>query len=91
MVPTLVPDDRLLVRYGASYAPGDVVLIQRTNRIDVKRVQEISDDGVFVVGDNELLSLDSRSYGLLNPEQIVAKVIMRLWPKPGHIAIAPQV
>lgn len=90
MVPTLVPHDRILVRYGATFTAGDIVLFERNGRIDIKRVDHIDDQGVYLLGDNEYASLDSRTYGSIDPERIIGKAVLRLWPHPGKLAYLPE-
>lgn len=85
MVPTLAPDEKLLVRYDGPVVLGDLVVFQRANRIDIKRVSRIESDGLFVVGDNDLVSTDSRTYGLVPHEDVLGTVTHRIWPKPGRI------
>ena len=85
MIPTLAPGERLLVRLDGPIVIGDIVVFKRNSQFDVKRVLRIESDGVFVQGDNDLVSTDSRSYGLIPFEDVLGTVIYRLWPKPGRI------
>ena len=85
MIPTLAPGERLLVKYNGPIDLGDVVVFKRADQFDVKRIQRIQTDGIFVVGDNDLASTDSRSYGLIPHEDVMGTVIMRIWPKPGRL------
>jgi phage repressor protein C with HTH and peptisase S24 domain len=85
MIPTLAPGERLLVRLDGPIVIGDIVVFKRDPQFDVKRVLRIESDGVFVQGDNDLVSTDSRSYGLIPFEDVLGTVIYRLWPKPGRI------
>jgi nickel-type superoxide dismutase maturation protease len=85
MVPTLVPDDRVLVRYGSRFSVGDLIVFTREDNTEIKRIERIEDDGLFVVGDNDLMSLDSRTYGLISPTTVLGRAIARLWPHPGHV------
>jgi phage repressor protein C with HTH and peptisase S24 domain len=85
MIPTLAPGERLLVRLDGPIVIGDIVVFKRDSQFDVKRVLRIESDGVFVQGDNDLVSTDSRSYGLIPFEDVLGTVIYRLWPKPGRI------
>ena len=78
MVPALAPGERVLVRYGSRFALGDVVLVDRGDRVDVKRVVRVEDGHIFVQGDNEAVSTDSRHYGAVNRSDIVARVVWRL-------------
>ena len=78
MVPTYAPGERVIVKYGASYEVGDVVLVDFKDRIDIKRVKQISGDQVFIEGDNTAVSVDSRQYGAVKNTRVIAKVIYRL-------------
>lgn len=78
MVPSFAPGERLLVRYGGTFTIDDVVLVQRPDQIDVKRINKVIDDRIYVIGDNLDVSIDSRHYGPVSAEQILAKVIWRL-------------
>jgi signal peptidase I len=44
--------------------------------------ETVPDDKVFVMGDNRGDSIDSRSYGPVEVEAIVGRVLWRIWP-PG--------
>ncbi|MGY1604290.1 S26 family signal peptidase [Geodermatophilus sp. SYSU D00815] len=92
MSPTVRHGDRLLVRrlpVGAAVAPGTVVLARFPARPDllvVKRVLRTDPDGAWVVGDNPLVTDDSRAFG---PAVPVGRVVARLWPRPGRLPSAP--
>lgn len=85
MVPTLAPGERLLVRYEGPIVLGDLVVFKHSGQIDVKRIEHIETSGLFVLGDNELVSTDSRNYGLIAHEDVLGTIVMRIWPKPGRI------
>jgi phage repressor protein C with HTH and peptisase S24 domain len=85
MIPTLAPGERLLVRLDGPIVLGDIVVFKRATQFDVKRVLHIEAEGVFVQGDNELVSTDSRTYGLIPFDDVLGTVTYRLWPKPGRI------
>ena len=57
--------------------PGQVVIVEHAGKQKVKRIERIEDNKLFVVGDNLQFSTDSRHFGWLEINQIVAKVI---WP-----------
>ena len=78
MIPTYAPGDRVLVRYGARFSVGDVVLVRHDNRIDIKRIREIQGDQVFVEGDNHYVSTDSRSYGAVPTSAVIGRAIWRI-------------
>ena len=92
MSPTVRHGDRLLVRRvppGAAPRPGDVVLARFPARPDllvVKRVARPVPGGAWVVGDNPLVTDDSRAYGTA---VVVGRVLARLWPRPGRLLPAP--
>jgi nickel-type superoxide dismutase maturation protease len=92
MSPTVRHGDRLLVRRvppGAAARPGDVVLARfpaRPELLVVKRVTRAVPGGAWVVGDNPLVTDDSRAYGTA---VVVGRVVGRLWPHPGPLPPAP--
>jgi nickel-type superoxide dismutase maturation protease len=92
MSPTVRDGDRLLVRRlrpGAAVRPGTVVLARFPSRpalLVVKRVRRLVPGGSWVVGDNSLVTDDSRTFGVAVP---VGRVVARLWPRPGRLAGPP--
>ena len=91
MQPTYNPRDWLLVYYGfsgkkcLSLRLGDAVVIEREQQpgiFYIKRISEIKLDksgqeSFFVHSDNES-GVDSRTWGYLRSEEIVAKVVTRI-------------
>jgi nickel-type superoxide dismutase maturation protease len=65
---------------------GDIVVARRPDRPDLevlKRVHSIDGQGtIFLIGDNRLASTDSRQFGPVLRDQIVARVRWRYWPLP---------
>jgi nickel-type superoxide dismutase maturation protease len=65
---------------------GDVVVARRPDRPGlaiIKRIASIEAGGsIFLAGDNPAASTDSRQFGLVPREQIVARVRWRYWPLP---------
>ncbi|MCX6417758.1 MAG: S26 family signal peptidase [Actinobacteria bacterium] len=85
MIPTLAPGERLLVRHDGPMVLGDLVIFKRDNQYDIKRLIRIETDGIFAQGDNDLVSTDSRTYGLIPHDNVIGVATYRLWPKPGRI------
>ncbi len=74
------------------YQAGDFVLIRRTSQPKagdvivfhnqlygtlIKKVEKITDDGIYVIGTGEH-SLDSRRLGPVNPDKVLGKVIWHI-------------
>ncbi|SBT50749.1 nickel-type superoxide dismutase maturation protease [Micromonospora narathiwatensis] len=86
MVPTLRHGDALLVRTGGrAVRPGDVVVAVFRSRPDllvVKRAVRPQDGGWWLRGDNDLVTDDSRAYGVAD---VRGRVVARYWPRPGLV------
>jgi len=86
MVPTLRHGDAVLVRRGVrDVRPGHVVLATFRSRPDLfvfKRVVRREADGWWLLGDNDLVTDDSRAYGVAD---VVGRVVFRWWPCPSRI------
>nr|WP_030878759.1 nickel-type superoxide dismutase maturation protease [Streptomyces varsoviensis] len=85
MVPTLNPGDHLVVQYGAPVRPGDIVLMRHPFRQDlliVKRAVERREGGWWVLGDNPYVENDSREFGAVPDEFVVARAVVRLRRPP---------
>jgi nickel-type superoxide dismutase maturation protease len=65
---------------------GDVVVARRPDRRDVemvKRIQAIDQNGaLFLTGDNPAMSTDSRTFGPVPRDLVLARVRWRYWPLP---------
>jgi phage repressor protein C with HTH and peptisase S24 domain len=90
MVPTLRHGDALLVRRGGRRVrPDDVVVARfrgRPELLVVKRAVRAQDGGWWLHGDNDLVTDDSRAYGVAD---VVGRVILRYWPRPGRLGYPP--
>ena len=97
MLPTLRPDDRLIVvRRLRPLREGDVVLTldpRDAARELVKRVAAIGPEGVTLHGDNPSLSSDGRTFGALPATAIRWRAIARCWPpdRAGRLAARPVI
>jgi len=78
MLPTLKPG-RIVLAIGIfrQLKLENIVVVRHQGIEKIKRVQDVKSDQVFLVGDNHRASLDSRSFGWLPMDSVVAKVI---WP-----------
>ena len=85
MQPLLQPGEEILIDLNAYQKAtpqvGDLVVAfhpQQTDLEIVKRVAQVLPDGsVFLIGDNKNYSSDSRSFGLVSPNNILGKVTSR--------------
>ncbi len=57
--------------------PGQVVIIEHQGKQKVKRIERVNHGRIFVIGDNLKASTDSRHFGWLNSNQVIARVV---WP-----------
>ena len=81
MVPVLPPGTRIWAsRWYRKLSPGDVVVIMHEGKEKIKRIAEIKDDELYVVGDHPESSTDSRHYGWLPIASVIGRVI---WPDTG--------
>jgi len=55
----------------------DVVVLQHEKCI-IKRIAKIKENKIFVVGDNISKSTDSRSFGWIDKNKIIGKVIFKI-------------
>lgn len=91
MTPTLEPGDRLLVRYGAAVAAGDLVLARLADgTLAVKRASYAATTGTgapgwFLLSDNPDQGVDSRHRGPVAEDAVLAVVRARVWPRPGRL------
>lgn len=80
MAPTYVTGDWLVVIWGGAPEPGEVVLVERENQPGVfllKRVIGPMEEKIWVEGDNKEESTDSRHWGPISQDEIVASVLFR--------------
>jgi nickel-type superoxide dismutase maturation protease len=83
MEPTLRNGDWWLVRRGSHVSAGDMALLRHPVRRDmlvVKRVIRPEADGWWVEGDNPDFSDDSRTFGVVAPQDVVGRLWWRYRP-----------
>ncbi len=93
MEPALRPGDWLLVRRSVRpgrpqrIRPGQIVIARHPDQpgmLLVKRAARHEAGGWWLESDNpEARAVDSRAFGLVRPELIEGRVLLRYWP-PGH-------
>jgi nickel-type superoxide dismutase maturation protease len=78
MLPTLNNGDEVLVKLTANVKINDIVLVKHPYKQSVKiikRISQINENGVFLVGDNPSESSDSRTFGFVPIKNIEGKVV----------------
>jgi nickel-type superoxide dismutase maturation protease len=93
MAPTLAPGDWALVATPARYRRGDVVVVEHPGRPGYEMVKRLvglpgdrvaerilGDDELWVEGDYEPASTDSRQFGPVHADALKAKVLLVYWP-----------
>ncbi len=85
MLPTLRDGDRLLVLHGGRPRPGRGVVVRLPDGVvAVKRAVRREAGGWWVESDNAAEGVDSRTVGVIGDEQVVARVLLRIWPRPAR-------
>jgi phage repressor protein C with HTH and peptisase S24 domain len=78
MKPTLKSDDIVVGSRLIAPKLNKLVIVSYNGRDIIKRVKSIKKDSLYIVGDNEARSTDSRHFGWVSKESLTATVI---WPK----------
>jgi nickel-type superoxide dismutase maturation protease len=81
MLPTLKHGEEVLVKPTETFQIGDIVVANhpfKQSIIIIKRIGEISEKGLFLLGDNPLESTDSRSFGEISQKNVLGKVVCKL-------------
>lgn len=97
MLPSLADGDRLLVRWGARCRPGDIAVLRlpppsdgAARPVSLKRVVRAEPGGWWVERDNPGEGVDSWQVGPVPDDAILARVLCRLWPRPGRAPTDPR-
>ena len=91
MLPALTAGDWLLCRRVAPahpVSPGDLVIVEQPDRWGfflVKRAIRREGEGWWVEGDNAGASDDSRTFGIVPDDLVVARAVARLLPRPTRL------
>jgi nickel-type superoxide dismutase maturation protease len=79
MLPTLKQGQIVLgVNWRIKLKPNDLVIFRQNGMEMIKRIKSLNSQGLFLIGDNPSSSTDSRQFGDVARDQVIAKVI---WPK----------
>lgn len=80
MLPTYKPREQVLsfnwYYFFKNPQKGDVIVFKKDGRYLVKRIQKILGQDVFVEGDNQAESTDSREFGPIKRSQIIGKIVL---------------
>ncbi len=81
MLPTLKNGEEVLVKPTETFQIDDIVVANhpfKQSVVIIKRISEINEKGLFLVGDNPIESTDSRSFGEVSIKNVLGKVTCRL-------------
>lgn len=83
MAATLLPGDRLVVLPAVNWKKGDLVAARdprRPERLIVKRLHSLNDEGFDLRGDNPPASTDSRHFGPVPRSLVLGRAVYRYAP-----------
>ena len=86
MLPTLRPGDLVLLDYRRRPRPGLLVVarlpggVLAVKRAEYRRTTELGEPGWWLVSDNAPEGSDSRQYGAVRDDDVLAVVVRRIWP-----------
>ncbi len=82
MLPTLTEGDRLLGLVPIHLKVGDIVVFNHeiSSLKLIKRISFVDGERIEVIGDNDILSIDSKQFGYIDKSQIYCKIIFRYFP-----------
>ncbi len=78
MLPSLRTGQLVVAKRTYRVKPGDVVIVRHAGLEKIKRIKERQEDRLYLLGDNPAASTDSRTFGWIPVECVIAKVV---WPK----------
>jgi phage repressor protein C with HTH and peptisase S24 domain len=77
MTPTLQPGQIVIGVRPRTLRIGQIVVVQHENTEKIKRITKLGPDRVFLSGDNPYYSTDSRDFGWLPREYVIAAILWR--------------
>ncbi len=77
MRPALVPGQIVVAISWLKPRPNKLVVVEARGRQIVKRLSAVEGSKVYILGDNEPFSTDSRKFGWISKKNLLATVI---WP-----------
>lgn len=78
MSPTLKEGQLVFAIKSKKYHIGQIVIANQNSREVIKRIAEINGKEARLLGDNMAYSSDSRKYGPVKTQDIIARVIFRV-------------
>jgi nickel-type superoxide dismutase maturation protease len=78
MLPALSAGSVVIGWRSRQVKPGNIVIVRHQGIEKIKRIARIDDDQLYLLGDNANSSTDSRQFGMVSRQTIVARVI---WPR----------
>lgn len=83
MLPVLPPGTLVIgLKLFRRLKPGHVVVITHEGKEKIKRIDQIDNDKIYVLGDHGDGSTDSRHFGWLTIDAVKAKII---WPRAKRL------
>ncbi|MEN8251954.1 MAG: signal peptidase I, partial [Patescibacteria group bacterium] len=81
---TVEIDNGFVTIYNDEQSEGQVLdesgYLPEGRKTNGSRKTTLADDEYYVLGDNRPASSDSRSFGPLNKDEVIGKVLLRAWP-----------
>ena len=78
MLPHLTPGKVVFGWRAHRLKIGDVVILFHDGLEKIKRIDHIDGEKLYVLGDNPVMSTDSRQFGLVERSQVLARIV---WPR----------
>ena len=77
-----LPGESVEIHQGRVYVNGQLLSEHYVNQLTFSNhpAEVVSEDSVFVLGDNRSFSSDSRSFGMVRLEYIIGRAWFRYWP-----------